>query len=319
MTAAPLETVAPDARDIIRAFREAGSVSFQDRASVEESREAYRASCSASAPRTDRDVIAEDARAGSVPVRIYRPIDRPQGPHPAVLFLHGGGWVIGDLDTHDGVCRYLAAESDATVVAVDYRLAPEHRFPAAHDDSAEAAAWLLSSGAEIDVDPTRVVVIGDSAGGGLAADLARRAASGRLPGAFRAQVLLYPVVDLRMQTPSYGRVKEGFPLTAASMQWFADHYAPAEIDRAREELSPLAYAVPDGLAPALVVTVGHDPLADEGIEYAAALAHAGVPVEHRHLPRHAHGLVTSSGRIPTGIEVLNRVAAYVRAALDEKE
>lgn len=306
---AALETVAPDARPLIAAFREAGSISFQHR-TVADARALYVASCQANAPQHPRAVHTTQHAVPLGPqVRVYRPEDSAQ-PAPAVLFFHGGGWVIGDLESHDGLCRYLAAKAGAVVVAVDYRLAPEHPYPAAHDDAERAARWLFDNAAALHIDPERIAVVGDSAGASLATWAARLAANGAVNGAFCAQVLLYPVTDLTMSSESYQRVRAGFPLTADSMHWFADAYAPPSA-RTDAALSPSLHPTPPMMAPAFVLTVGHDPLADEGIRYAANLAHAGIPVEHHHLPTYAHGLVTSAGRIPRGMRVLDRVADYI--------
>jgi acetyl esterase len=253
-----------------------------------------------------------------VPVRIYRGRGPAEGPSAAIVFLHGGGWVVGDLDTHDAVCRLLAVESGAVVIAVGYRCAPEHPFPAAHQDALAATAWVMESADALGVAADRVCVIGDSAGGNLAAHVARTAAQDRLPGPVRSQALLYPVLDLTMSTRSYARVTSGFPLTAASMRWFADASVPDPADRTRAELSPLLHPVPPELAPLLIVTVGHDPLADEGIAYAAAVASAGRAVEHHHLPHHAHGLITSAGRIATGRALLSRVADFARRTTEPR-
>lgn len=325
----PLSEVAEDARASIAAFRAAGSVSFQHLGPAE-ARASYRASCRANGPSNRGEATVFGARVGGVPCRVYRAAgshdgaeraeDPVGGSAGAVLFFHGGGWVIGDLDSHDALCRALAEASGATVIAVGYRLAPEHPFPAAHDDAIAVASRLLATddGGAAEprlADPSRIVVAGDSAGGNLAAWVASEAARGRFAHRPVGQVLLYPVADLTGSRGSYARIAEGFPLTAASMRWFADLYAPVVEDRGRAELSPLLHGIPAGLAPAFVGTVGLDPLADEGVAYALALADAGTRVEHHHLPRHAHGLMTASGRIGSGRRLLDRAAAFVRARL----
>jgi acetyl esterase len=318
---APLLDVAPDARPLIAAFRESGAVSFQDR-TVPEARSAYRASCDAGAPSASAGISATTHDVpGTIPlsVTLYRPpgADRAE-PAPAVVFFHGGGWVIGDVSTHDALCRVIAELAGTIVVSVDYRLAPESVFPAAHDDASRAAAWILQDGERLGVAVDRVSVVGDSAGGNLAAHVARLSALGLLPGKVRSQVLFYPVTDLTMRTPSYSRVASGFPLSAPSMRWFADLYAPELSTRDGVELSPALHPVPADSAPAFITTVGHDPLADEGIAYAGLLAAAGTAVEHHHLPHHAHGLVTSAGLIATGRDILDRAARFLRDTLHDR-
>jgi acetyl esterase len=312
---ASLLDVAPDARPLIAAFRESGAISFQDR-TVPEARNAYRASCVAGAPAASAGIAAASHDVpGTTPlsVTLYRPARLPPTePAPAVVFFHGGGWVIGDVSTHDAVCRLISDQAGAVVASVEYRLAPESIFPAAHEDASRAAAWILENGERLGIAVDRVGVAGDSAGGNLAAHVARMSALGRLPGEVRSQVLFYPVTDLTMGSPSYSRVASGFPLTAPSMQWFADLYAPDRAARDGVELSPALHPVPAGSAPAFIATVGHDPLADEGITYAALLAAAGTAVEHHHLPHHAHGLVTSAGLIATGRYILDRATRFIQ-------
>ena len=221
----PLSSIAPDARDLIQAYRESGEISFQD-VPLATARENYLRGCEANGlPRADCAVVRDHevpVPGATLRVREYR--RDASGKPPAVLFMHGGGWVIGNLDTHDAICRTLARESGAAVYAVDYRLAPEHPFPTPLDDCAAALRWLVDHAASLDVDVSRLGLAGDSAGGNLAAVLANTQAL--LPRAciVRAQVLFYPVTDLRGETASYQRIVAGFPLTANSMHWFRDHY-----------------------------------------------------------------------------------------------
>jgi acetyl esterase len=244
-------------------------------------------------------------------VRVYEPRTET-GPTAVVLFLHGGGWVMGSLSTHDGLCRRLAALTGLPVVAVDYRLAPEHPYPAAIEDSRAALDWLFSAGPVHGLDVTKAVLVGDSAGGQLAAVLAIENAESAYPWPIAAQVLIYPMVDLTMSAPSYRRVTEGFPLVADTIAWFADHYLPEGIDRARPDISPALAQLPAGLAPAYVITVDNDPLVDEGADYAAALARAGTEVQYQHLAGYAHGLLTSAGRIRRGEQTVGDIAGFIR-------
>jgi acetyl esterase/lipase len=244
-----------------------------------------------------------DATAGGVPVRVYRPAD---GVLPAIVHLHGGGWVLGDLDTHDSLCRDLAADSGCAVVSVDYRLAPEHPFPAALEDSLSAVRAV----GELGLDPDRVALYGDSAGGGLAAVIARE-----LGGAVRHQVLVYPVCDARVgATESYSRYAEGYFLTAADMRWFVDHYA-AGVDPSDPRLSPLAAEDLAGAPPATIVLGEYDPLHDEGVAYARRLEEAGVDVELREYPGQLHPFVLLAGVIDDGREARGWIAQRLRAAL----
>ncbi|HZQ85979.1 MAG TPA: alpha/beta hydrolase [Acidimicrobiales bacterium] len=210
--------------------------------------------------------------AGEIPVRIYTP--EGSGPFPVLVFFHGGGFVIGNLDTHDGACRELCNGANAVVVAVDYRLAPEHPYPAAPDDCFAALQWVHANAASINGDPNRLAVAGDSAGGNLAAVISLMARDGGGPP-LRAQILVYPATDLTMGHPSIDENGEGYLLTKESMEWFMGHYQP---DVADPKASPLAATDLAGLPPALVITGEFDPLRDEGEAYAERLRAAGVPV-----------------------------------------
>ena len=251
-----------------------------------------------------------DGPAGLLPLRLYRGAGTADAVLPALLFLHGGGWVIGGLDTHDATCRRLANLAGCRVLAVDYRLAPEHPFPAALEDAAAALGWLATAP---QVDPSRIAVGGDSAGGTLAAVLALMGRDGAAPRAC-AQLLIYPVTDLAMNSPSYARVGEGVPLTAAVMHWFADHYAPDPAQRADWRASPLRAPSLSGAPPAFVLTVGHDPLCDEGRAYAARLEGEGVRVTALHLSDQVHSLLTLTRFIRAGDAVLHMAAAALRDA-----
>jgi acetyl esterase len=211
-----------------------------------------------------------DLDAGGVPARLYR--DDAADRAPVILFAHGGGWVMGDLDTHDGLCRHLVAASGWAVLAVDYRLAPEHPYPAAADDLSGALAWLRGDGsARYELDPHRIAVAGDSAGGHLAAVVARRA---RDAGAgLAAQILICPVLDPVADYPPL----DDYGLHRDEMRFFWDAYAPPGIDRTDPDLDPLAVDLA-GLPPAVVITAELDVLCDEGERYTASLLHAGVPV-----------------------------------------
>jgi acetyl esterase len=226
----------------------------------------------------------------------------------AVLYLHGGGWVVGDLDTHDGVCRMLARITGAAVVAVDYRLAPEHPFPTGLQDALEAFRWVRER-----VSPT-VAVMGDSAGGNLAAALSLRLRDAGEAGPV-AQGLVYPATDLRLVAPSHTTFREGFYLTAADIRWYRDRYLGG-YDPTDPAASPLLAPSHAGLPPTAVWTAGFDPLRDEGRAYAEALRSAGVQVRHREEGTQMHGFF-GMGLLPGGLQRIARVCRDLRGLLDE--
>ena len=249
--------------------------------------------------------------AGDLPVRIYRP-GRDAGALPALVYYHGGGHVIGNLDTHDAVARNLCNGAGCVVVSVDYRLAPEHRFPAAAEDAFAALQWCAAKGAEMEIDPGRIAVGGDSAGGNLAAVAALMARDAGGP-AVRLQVLVYPVTDYGCDTESYRTYAEGYGmLEAQTMRWFRDHYLRGETDRLDWRAAPLRTADLSGVAPALVLTAQCDVLHDEGEAYAGRLRAAGVGVEHRDCEGMIHGFFPMAPTIDGAV----RAQALVCAALE---
>jgi acetyl esterase len=248
--------------------------------------------------------------AGSIPVRIYTP--HGDGPFPALVYCHGGGWVLGNIDTVDVPCRRLASQAQCVVVSVDYRLAPEHRFPAAAEDAYAAFRWLVANAAGHHVDPDRIAVGGDSAGGNLAAvvSLMARDHGGPMP-AF--QLLLYPVTDGTLDTASYRENADGYLLTRESMAWFWNHYI-GEADRTHPYASPLHADDHAGLPAAFVVTAEFDPLRDEGEAYARRLAAAGTPAQCKRYDGTIHGFCWMPGVLDKGREALDDSAAALRAA-----
>jgi acetyl esterase len=301
--------VAPDAAPVLEAFRASGGRSFHTYP-LHKVRELYEHSCAANGLQSVPVASVADFEIDEFQVRVYDPRSS-NAPTPAVLFFHGGGWVMGSLSTHDGLCRRLAALTGLPVVAVDYRLAPEHPYPAAIDDSRAALNWLFNAGQDHGLDVTNAVLVGDSAGGQLATVLAIENAAKVDPLPVSAQVLIYPMVDLTMSEPSYTRVREGFPLVADTVAWFADNYLPAGADRKATDISPALSDLPPGLPPTYIITVDNDPLVDEGATYAAALAQAGTAVRYQHLPGYAHGLLTSAGRIPRGEQTVRDITAFI--------
>jgi len=254
--------------------------------------------------------------AGSVRVRVYRgAVAPPAAPQPALVYFHGGGWTIGDLQTHDGICRHLANAAGCIVIAVDYRLAPEHKFPAAVEDCAAVVRWAATDGSEIGIDPARIAVGGDSAGGTLAAVMSHMARDGALPP-LCFQLLIYPSVDQRLGQASYQRVTSGVPLTTATVRYFQGHYLRGTADQMDWRASPLLASRFDGLPAALVVTAAHDPLCDEGREYAAKLDAAGGHVTLLHFNDQLHGFVHWSRIVRSASATLDFAARRLRAVFD---
>jgi acetyl esterase len=251
--------------------------------------------------------------AGPIRSRLFVPPGRGRRP-PLLVYFHGGGHVICDLDTHDQPCRFLAREVPAMVLSIDYRLGPEHRFPAAVEDSLAAHAWAQENAERLGADPGRVAVAGDSAGGNLAAVVAQLAAvADRSPPVH--QTLIYPVIDYSVERPSYELFAEGFFLTREDMHWFRDHYLTDDADRLDPRVSPILTEDLAGLAPAHVVTCGFDPLRDEGEAYAQRLREAGVPttlVRERDL---VHGFVNAAGLGGRAAEATAAIAAAIGTAL----
>jgi acetyl esterase len=249
--------------------------------------------------------------AGELPVRVYTPEGSP--PFPIVVFLHGGGWVVGTLDTYDPLCRALAAATPAVVVSVDYRLAPEHRWPAAVEDAYAATEWASRNAAGLGGAQHRLAVAGDSAGGNLAAVVALGARDRGGP-AIAFQLLVYPVLDAAGGTASWREYADGYHLTADGMRWYWDHYLGGA-DGAAPDASPLRAAFVGGLPPALVIGAEYDILRDEGEAYAARLAEAGVDAT---ASRHAgvvHGFVRWRAVTGAAEDALQEAAAALRSAL----
>jgi len=260
--------------------------------SVDEARRLYEARIPLMAPPPAVDTIYDRLLAspsGELRVRVYRPAR--QRNLPMVVFFHGSGFVLCSLNTHNGICQNLCAGAGCTVVSVDYRLAPEHKFPAGLDDCVWASRWVVEHAHELDADPTNVVIAGDSAGGNMAAAAALRLRDEGGP-ALRGQLLIYPVTDYHTPgTPSYERNAEGYGLTRETMNWFWRHYLNDESEASNPYVSPLRARDHSGLPHALVVTAEYDPLCDEGEMYAAKLAQAGVPVQYKCWPGMNHGFL----------------------------
>jgi acetyl esterase len=250
----------------------------------------------------------EELTAAGLPARLYVP-EEP-GPHPLLLYYHGGGFVAGDLETHDAPCRVLCRHSGSRVLSIDYRLAPEHPFPAWIEDGLATYDWAVEHAAELGADPARVAVSGDSAGGNIAAVIAQE----RRPGP-ALQLLIYPSVDMRAPRRSHELFGDGFFLTSALIEWYSNHFLPEDADRTDLRRSPILAPDLSGVAPAIVITAGFDPLRDEGEEYADRLREAGVPVLAHRFRGMFHGFINSVGVSPACRGALTEVAGMLRARL----
>jgi acetyl esterase len=298
----------PQARALIDLMIEKG-VPPTHTLTPEQARAFYRDRRGFTQPEPPAMAEVRDLAVGALRLRLYRPHTSGQAL-PVLLYLHGGGWTIGDLDTHDVLCRQLAREAGGAVVAVDYRMGPEHRFPAAVDDCVEAFRWVLAQAPDLHLDPRRTAVGGDSAGGNLAAALClvQRDAGQPLPG---FQLLIYPATDMRAVAPSHTTNGQGYMLTSDSIAWYRGNYIADAAQWTDWRASPLLAASHAGLPPALVLTAGFDPLRDEGLQYANALSAAGVPTQYVCFERQIHGFITM-GRV---IEEAHTAVALCGAAL----
>ncbi len=250
---------------------------------------------------------------GMIPARFYEPHGIGLESRPLIVYFHGGGWTIGDLDTSDSVCRFLALNTPATVLSVGYRLAPEHPFPAAVEDALAAYRWAALDNARLGVDPARIAVAGDSAGGNLAAAVSLLA---REEGPNPAmQALIYPVTDVGGGQQSRETFAKGFLLARADMDWFERHYLPPDFDRSDSRVSVLRAADLSGLPPAYVATAGFDPLRDEGEAYAARMREAGVEVTLRRHPGLIHGFANMTAISRTAHGAMLELASALRVAL----
>jgi acetyl esterase len=307
----------PDAAAVFKAFQEAGRPAYET-LSAPEARAFYSQARFVSNPEPPElksvEPLAIPAPHGSIPARIYTPktLRRKDGLAPVLVFFHGGGWVIGDLDSHDVVCRKLADEGELIVVSVDYRLAPEHKFPAAVDDAIAATKWIAENAKQIGVDAARLMVGGDSAGGNLAAVVAIAARDGNGP-AIAGQVLIYPATDFTMMHPSHREPETSILLTHSAIKWFRDHYLNGVADVGDWRASPVRAKTLIGLPPAYVLTAGADPLRDEGDEYAERLKEAGVPVTYRHFSGQFHGFFTMGKLLQQANVAAGEIGAWLKA------
>ena len=260
----------------------------------------------------DRTIPGPD---GELAVRIYRPTSvAPDARLPALVYAHGGGWVFGNLDSHDVLCAQLAIEAGIAVFHIDYRLAPEARFPGAFDDVVAGLKWVAANGESVGIDPTRLAIGGDSAGGNLAAAVSIWARDHGGPKLLM-QLLAYPVTDAVARTESYRRYEDGYGLNAVTMEWFFDHYTPDKANRSDWRVSPLRAASLAGLPPALVVTAGYDPLRDEGRAYAWRLHQEGTQADLVEFGGMLHGFLSSPMLLHGARRGTTLCAAALREAL----
>jgi acetyl esterase/lipase len=286
-----------------------------ERMTPEQARESLRTRTAALGPAEDVARIDEHrvpVNGGEITVRCYTP--RAAGPLPALVFFHGGGWVIGDLETHDGLCRSLANAAGCLVASVDYRLAPEHKYPVAAEDAFAATRWVATHAQRLGADGRRLAVGGDSAGGNLAAVVSLMARERGGPP-LRFQLLVYPVTHHSFDTPSYRECADGYLLTRASMVYFWDHYLRSPEDGRQPYASPLLAADLSGLPPALVITAEYDVLRDEGEAYAARLREAGVSVALTRHPGVIHGFLRMLNQLDRARIARDEAAALLRKAL----
>ena len=257
----------------------------------------------------DRSIPGPD---GDVPVRIYTP--EGSGPFPILVWYHGGGWVIGDLESADGPSRHLCVGADCVVVSVDYRLAPETKFPGPAEDCYAATQWAVDNAAAINGDPARVAVGGDSAGANLAAAVLLMARDRNGP-AISFQLLVYPVTERNFNTASYHDNATGYSLTQAGMRWFWDQYLADDADAANPYAAPAQAANLSGLPPALVITAEFDPLRDEGEAYAKLLRNAGVPTQATRYDGMIHGFFAMPAVLDQGRRAVDEATAALKASL----
>ncbi len=269
------------------------------------------------APMAEVRDLSAPGPGGEIPLRLYRPAGL-DGPSPALIYVHGGGWVLGDLESHDKVCRAIGAQTPCCVVAVDYRLAPEHPFPAGLDDVLAAVAWIAENAPSFGVEKDRLAVGGDSAGGSMAAAACLNARGKGL--SLRAQVLIYPSTDSTPEVrlwPSRLQNAQVPPLDVETLKWFSSKYLPrgSQIDKRDWRLSPLYAESLAGLPPALVLTAEYDPLHDEGKAYADALAASGVPAVYRNFPGQIHGFIEFGGVLTSANDAIHEIAGFLRSRL----
>ena len=312
------QELAPDVQMLLRLAELNGETSLVEGRTVEqareENREGARVVTGPPRPMARVESLTVPGPGGEMPARLYVALGTPRPPQPLLVYYHGGGWVVGDLDTHDGLCRFLAEHSGSRVLSVDYRLAPEHPFPAPVEDAVAAFAWAHEHAAELGADRGRIAVGGDSAGGNLSTALCLQARGGGGPMP-AMQLLLYPPTDVVGEGASRETFAEGFLLTRDDMQWFEDHYLPDGCDPEEPRASMMRARDLSGLPPAYVATAGFDPLRDEGETYAARMRDAGARVVLQRHPELIHGFANLTAICPSARTAMLEVAGALRMGL----
>ncbi len=306
----------PSAAMVMEAFRAANRPKYETM-SAPEAREASKLGRAVVQPDPPRLASVEDIAVpspqGAIPVRVYKPVTLKSTPAPAFIFYHGGGWVICDLDSHNTVCAEIADQAGFMVFSVDYRLAPEHKFPAAAVDSIAATQWIVDNAAKFGIDKTKVFIGGDSAGGNLTAVVALNARDNDGPK-IAGQVLVYPATDMAMTHPSHRNPDTDVLLTNSMMRWFIDHYLRSKADADDWRASPARAKNLKGLPRTYLMTAGADPLHDEGVDYKDRLKAAGVDVTYSDYPGQFHGFWTMGKLIPEANRLTGEVAGWLKAS-----
>ncbi|MGF7161867.1 acetyl esterase [Rhodoligotrophos appendicifer] len=310
-------TLDPGAARVLELMAASGRPLYES-LSPQEARDAYGAARRASTAEPQPMEMVEDIEApgprGPVAMRHYRPLGSGTEPLPLLIYLHGGGWVLGDLDSHDGLCRQFAHQARCAVVSVDYGLAPEAKFPGGVEDAIAASDWLLKQASSLRFDVSRVAIGGDSAGGTLSiATVLHNARAGRSP--FSYLMLIYPVTDMSFDTPSHEEFAEGYFLTRSLQEWFHTHYLNDPVDRSDWRASPMRAENLSALPPTFVLTASHDPLRDEAERFAKKLVEAGVTVTMKRAQGQIHGFLPMETFIPAAKAVIAELARHLSYAL----
>ena len=310
----------PDVSALLLATERAG-VPRVETVTPAEARENFRKSRLVAALPLPAQVSAEQlvisTDTGSLPAMLYRPQSSRDEKLPALLFFHGGGWVVGDVESYGDICSFLSSSANCCVISVGYRLAPEHKFPVAVMDAAASLAWLVSNADRHGIDAQRISVGGDSAGANLAAVIAIMAReNGVVP--IVSQLLIYPVTDLTLSLPAHSEAIPGARFTSATMGWFRDHYLNDDRESADWRASPLFADNLEGVAPAFILTAGADPLRDDGSAYADRLRASGVYVRHAHYPNQVHAFINFGRLLPAATAALDEIGAELRRAFGDR-
>jgi acetyl esterase/lipase len=303
-------TLHPQARAFLDGLTEQNAPGW-DELSPQEGREVFSNLSALFGEQLEVAAVRDRLLRDDLVVRIYSP--RGDGPFPAIVYFHGGGWVLGDLDTHDALCRRLANEAEAVVVSVEYRLSPETVFPGGLHDCYDATQFVSDQAASLNVDPLRIIVAGDSAGANFAAAVALLAQDSRTLN-LSMQLLIYPVLDHRCGSNSYTTFAEGFGLSKKAMQWFWTQYLGSRVDDVHGLMSPSSATELRGLPPTHIITAEYDVLRDEGEDYARRLQDACVPTTHRRYNGMIHGFIHFCGLFDMGREAISDIAKVIRNA-----